>query len=173
MKHRDFSIGLVFHTALGRWKCTDVGQRTIVAIHLDDERYPNEPRWTDGPPYGLREQVFNEHDQHGAFVDLRGCVEERLAQLEGPTPLFIPGSLIHHHLQRRTAGRAAERLGGPDAYPMAKLDGVRVSPEGQHYSAHGAHRAEETWVIEVFHFEGQQDGEVAEAAWLGWPLLDR
>lgn len=173
MKLNDFSIGLIFHTAVGRWKCTDVGQRTIVAIHLDNDKYPDHPRWTEGPPYGLKEQVFNEEDMARAFTDLGECLEGRLASIQGPTPLLIPGSLVRHHLLRKRECREAEQRGGDDAYPVAKLAGVRVSPDGQHYSAHGAHRVGDTWVIEVFHFEAQQNAEAAEADWLSWTPLRR
>lgn len=170
MKHSDFSIGLIFHTVLGRWKCTDVGQRTIVAIHLDNAKYPNEPRWTDGPPYGLKEEVFNEHEIARAYTDLGACIAGRMADAKGAVPLLIPGSMVGHHMRRKRACREAERLGGEDAYPTAKLAGVRISPEGQHYSAHGAHRVEDAWQIEVFHFELQQDEVVPEDAWLAWTV---
>jgi hypothetical protein len=35
MKHSAFKIGMEFMTGAGRWRCTDVGTRTIVAIRLD------------------------------------------------------------------------------------------------------------------------------------------
>jgi hypothetical protein len=35
MKHADFQIGTEFFTAAGRWRCTDVGTRVIVAISLE------------------------------------------------------------------------------------------------------------------------------------------
>ena len=34
MQHEEFSIGLAFFTAAGRWRCTDVGTRVVVAIQL-------------------------------------------------------------------------------------------------------------------------------------------
>jgi hypothetical protein len=45
MKHSDFKIGNEFLTATGRWRCTDVGVRTIVAIKLDLD---HDPRWYNG-----------------------------------------------------------------------------------------------------------------------------
>jgi hypothetical protein len=62
MKHSDFTIGCEFVTATGRWRCTDVGTRTIVAIKLDKK---DDPSWYDGPPYGVLEQVFDEYDMEG------------------------------------------------------------------------------------------------------------
>ncbi len=77
MKHEDFSIGTEFLTDTGRWRCTDVGTRVIVAIRIskatiaaraDDgtakapKKTPPDPSWLNGPPYALAEQVFDEDD---------------------------------------------------------------------------------------------------------------
>ena len=35
MKHSEFQIGTEFFTAEGKWRCTDVGTRVIVAISLE------------------------------------------------------------------------------------------------------------------------------------------
>jgi hypothetical protein len=35
MKHLDFHIGMEFFTATGKWRCTDIGSRVIVAISLE------------------------------------------------------------------------------------------------------------------------------------------
>jgi hypothetical protein len=57
MKHSNFRIGLEFMTATGRWRCTDVGTRTVVAIRLNHD---DDPRWYEGPPYAIVEHVFDE-----------------------------------------------------------------------------------------------------------------
>jgi hypothetical protein len=57
MEHSDFKIGTEFLTATGRWRCTDVGTRTIAAIRLDLD---HDPRWYNGPPYAVAEHVFDE-----------------------------------------------------------------------------------------------------------------
>ena len=62
MEHSDFRIGCEFLTAAGRWRCTDVGTRTIAAIRLDLD---HEPRWYNGPPYAVAEHVFDEDDFEG------------------------------------------------------------------------------------------------------------
>ncbi|MDC7786150.1 hypothetical protein PQJ75_03670 [Rhodoplanes sp. TEM] len=54
-----FTIGCEFLTASGRWRCTDVGTRTIVAIRLDLD---HDPTWYEGPPYAVPEHVFDEYD---------------------------------------------------------------------------------------------------------------
>jgi hypothetical protein len=58
MKHSDFRIGIEFLTGVGRWRCTDVGTRTIAAIRLDLD---HDPAWYNGPPYAVAESVFDEY----------------------------------------------------------------------------------------------------------------
>jgi hypothetical protein len=74
MRHGDFAIGKEFMTDTGRWRCTDIGTRTIVAIkisevhvtHLADdgnttsEVVRSDPSWFNGPPYAVAESVFDE-----------------------------------------------------------------------------------------------------------------
>jgi hypothetical protein len=77
MKHSDFSLGCEFMTAVGRWRCTDIGTRTIVAIRVDPVeiaslenglkiiRHLSQPEaekqgWFSGPPYAVAEYVFDE-----------------------------------------------------------------------------------------------------------------
>ena len=62
MRHEEFKIGMEFTTAgspSGRWRCTDVGTRAIVAIQIEPG---NDPSWCDGPPYAVAELVFDEDD---------------------------------------------------------------------------------------------------------------
>ena len=57
----DFEIGMRFWSGSGKWRCTDVGTRVIVAIKLDQ----NDPRNYRGPPYSIAECVFDEDDMGG------------------------------------------------------------------------------------------------------------
>lgn len=85
MKHSDFYIGIEFFTAAGKWRCTDVGSRVIVAISLDpremvrvhydekkerhEERFlSTDPSDLSGPPYGVVEYVFDEYDLEGCNI---------------------------------------------------------------------------------------------------------
>lgn len=58
MEHADFRIGMEFLTAKGRWRVTDIGTRTVIAIKLDPLNY-------NGPPYSIVESVFDEYDFGG------------------------------------------------------------------------------------------------------------
>jgi hypothetical protein len=75
MLHSDFRIGLEFFTAAGRWRCTDLGARTIAAILLDQ----SDESWYIGPPYAVSESVFDEYDQEA-------CVLSAAEFGQGPAP---------------------------------------------------------------------------------------
>lgn len=59
MQKAEFQIGTEFYTGAGRWRCTDVGLRTIMAIKLEHD---DDPSWYNGPPYAVAEHVFDEND---------------------------------------------------------------------------------------------------------------
>jgi len=63
----DFQIGTEFYTAAGKWRCTDVGTRVIVAIRLERE----DASWYAGPPFAVSEWVFDEYDLAGCSLDVR------------------------------------------------------------------------------------------------------
>lgn len=59
MRHEAFQIGLEFECGGQRWRCTDLGTRTVIAIALE---HPEDPSWYNGPPYAVAETVFDEDD---------------------------------------------------------------------------------------------------------------
>ena len=65
MFKEEFQIGLEFYTAGGKWRCTDIGTRVIVAIKLDQ----TDESWYNGPPYAVAEIVFDEYDFGGCSLD--------------------------------------------------------------------------------------------------------
>ena len=84
MKHSDFQIGCEFTTSVGRWRCTDIGTRVVVAIRIDlvetrsvvdghpVRRYLTREEaelegWFNGPPYAVAEVVFDE----GSIVECK------------------------------------------------------------------------------------------------------
>jgi hypothetical protein len=85
MNHADFHIGMEFFTGGGKWCCTDIGTRVIVAISLEpretveswrDENgiwqqrrfMSDDPRDLNGPPYSVGEHVFDEYDLEGCHL---------------------------------------------------------------------------------------------------------
>lgn len=88
MDHHEFRIGLEFFTATGRWRCTDVGSRVVVAISLEPHDVvlhrrqaqaggataqetvrTSDPSWFNGPPYAVVETVFDEYDLLGCSLE--------------------------------------------------------------------------------------------------------
>lgn len=66
MQRSEFVIGTEFFTGNGRWRCTDVGSRVIVAIKIDEAK---DASWLRGPPYAVAEAVFDENDLEGCALD--------------------------------------------------------------------------------------------------------
>ena len=67
MKHSDFHIGTEFFTAAGKWRCTDVGTRVIVAISL-------EPREIVRVHYTENKERFISNDPRDLLGPLEGTV---------------------------------------------------------------------------------------------------
>lgn len=61
MTHADFQIGTEFlrGNPPKRWRCTDVGSRTVLAICLS--AHPDDASWFNGPPYAMVETVVDEY----------------------------------------------------------------------------------------------------------------
>lgn len=84
MKHNEFVIGENFYTKSCKWRCTDVGTRTIAAICVDE--HPDQT-WYNGPPYAVEELIFDEYG-------MRGCTKEPYIQEELQTPSVYDPDLI-------------------------------------------------------------------------------
>ena len=94
MKHREFLIGVEFWCGDHRWRCTDVGSRTIAAISLEPQELveisnaggdapfgrlyiSSDPSWLLGPPYKAAEVLFDEYDIEGcSLTKIDGVVGE-------------------------------------------------------------------------------------------------
>ena len=81
MGNYDFRIGSEFLCSGTRYRCTDIGTRTVLAIQVDEamvaSKEPGEPvatrlvsgqeaeaiGWFEGPPFSVIEHVFDEEDQ--------------------------------------------------------------------------------------------------------------
>ncbi|MCJ2109143.1 hypothetical protein MKK70_27985 [Methylobacterium sp. E-041] len=81
MNLSDFRIGSEFTCSGRRYRCTDIGTRTVLAIQVDEatiaSKEPGKPvttrlvsrqeaeaiGWFTGPPYSVIEHVFDEEDQ--------------------------------------------------------------------------------------------------------------
>lgn len=85
MKHEEFRIGIEFWCGGRRWRCTDVGTRTVVGICLEPhevvsvtgdveaggmttQTITTDDSWLAGPPYAVTEEVFDEHSIEGCTL---------------------------------------------------------------------------------------------------------
>lgn len=174
MRLSDLTPGMTFQTSKGTWRCTDIGQRTAVAIRLDPQS-PWADRVQQGPPYGCPEVVFDELDLHqSAYLDDEADEETAWANYHAFPWRSYPYEIVQLTMARRREMQAAEAADPHGAFPTRWLRGIRRQPaeEGGHeWSAHGAHAdAQGNWHVEGFDFHAQALGTVALDAWLSWPL---
>ena len=66
MRHNEFKIGMEFYNGAGKWRCTDIGRRTIIAIKLDHD---SDPSWYNGPPYAIVEHVLDAYALEGCEAE--------------------------------------------------------------------------------------------------------
>jgi hypothetical protein len=69
MKLSDFHPGLEFWMSGTRWRCTDIRDRTVLAIHLI---YDDTPALYEGPPYHIEEVEVESYDFPACSIDRHG-----------------------------------------------------------------------------------------------------
>jgi hypothetical protein len=143
MKISDFRIGLAFLGASGVWyRCTDVGKRTIVAIRLCHD----DPVWYQGPPYIVREVVFDESQLGTCYPNDLALLEGRLAQARYSA---------HPGIRASDYVRMVDERSGRSTYPYPDLFRFdRVLDNGEILHPYSARMDEEeddgTWYIRIF-----------------------
>lgn len=140
MKHSDFQVGAQFYTATGQvWRCTDVGNRTILAIELNSEL---DSHWFKGPPYAVEEIVFDETKIKSCYQDHNKHLQDISENLKASKHSAYPSKHVFKMLK-------AEPI--PDDYPNQKLLNInRVDEEGQVYHPYAVVREGEEWMILVY-----------------------
>lgn len=112
MQHSDFKVGEDFFTAVGRWRCTDVGQRTIVAVRWpEDMEIPSNTRledWLKGPPHVLEEVVFDEKEMALAYRTIDEAVARSLQSAHPGFSQKIMSSMMEPHKKRLERQARAE-----------------------------------------------------------------
>lgn len=142
MKHTDFRLGQEFLGPAGlKWRCTDIGSRTVAAIKLVHE----DPIWYQGPPYIVREMVLDEKDMEECYPDIVALIVDRLRQSQASIyPKQNPDDFFTLLNEENTATRGS--------YPnrrFLRFDRVRCDGEILHpYSAKRANNGE--WVLQIF-----------------------
>jgi len=124
MKPADFHIGLEFVASAGfRWRCTDVGTRTILAIRLD----PGEdPIWHQGPPYIAEETVFDEAGLRQCHLTNDAALLAAIENHRTSGHPGYPGDVASEMLEARVEGHYPHK--GVLRFDRSALDGEILHP---------------------------------------------
>ncbi|WP_125077084.1 hypothetical protein [Pseudoxanthomonas sp. SGT-18] len=142
MKHADFVIGTEFETCAGqRWRCTDVGQRSIVAIELRPEL---EDAWFCGPPYPVQEVVFDEHDIAAAFRSPEEAILDALTEVDRGLHPGYPHEVVNTMMEARFPDNSRR-------YPQPQLFRIdRVDAAGEILHPYAAESTPSGWRILLY-----------------------
>lgn len=142
MKLEDFEIGLAFTICTGqRWRCTDIGTRTILAIELKPDL---DEAWLAGPPYVVPEIPFDERDIELAYRDETEAVREAVARADRSVHPGYPHEVVKEMMDTRLS--EASRT-----YPRQRLFRVdRIDPSGEVLHPFAAERDGSEWLIRVY-----------------------
>lgn len=91
MEHSDFHIGMEFFTGAGKWRCTDIGTRVIIAISLES-----------------RETVRGHYDEYGVWREERFMRTIRAICSDRPTAwlnTFLTSTTLTVATSQRTRRR--------------------------------------------------------------------
>lgn len=141
MKHSDFHIGLEFLGSAGfRWRCTDVGTRTIVAIQLDHE----DPSWYRGPPYIAKEVVFDEHEIERCHLTEEEAILTAIDEADTSGHPGYPNDVVNQMMRAR--------FEEPDVrYPhegVLRFD--RRAPDGEILHPYAGRKDGEQWIMRLY-----------------------
>jgi hypothetical protein len=141
MKHSDFYIGLEFVGSAGfRWRCTDVGTRTILAIQLDRK----ESDGLLGPPYIVEEVVFEEHEIECCHLTENDAIASSVYDLKTSGHPGYPSEVVAHMLEARHRDD-----GGRYPYPgVLRFD--RCREDGEVLHPYAFRKDGESWLIELY-----------------------
>ena len=163
MKPTNFHIGLEFFCRPFRYRCTDIGSRTVAAIRLVED----EPIWYEGPPYMIREVVLDEADLRDAFLSDEEAVEASIKDSRNGG---------HHGFDHSDVRRMMSAKLADDHYPRSRrlLEFDRVRTDGEILHPYAARRAgntnENVWFIRVFLPFTKEWLELPEREFISLPL---
>ena len=165
MTPSDFHIGLEFVASAGfRWRCTDVGTRTITAIQLTDLA----PAWLAGPPYAVQEIVFDEHDLPNCFLTEDDALRYAVQRADESSHPGFPHEAVFYMLEQRHRHDEVAR------YPHKGLFRFeRLSAAGELLHPYAAHKSGAGWVISVYKPFSEDYTEIPEMEFLALPLAPR
>lgn len=138
MKHVDFHIGLEFLASAGfRWRCTDVGTRTILAIQLDR----NDPHWYQGPPYIAKEVVFDEEEMEHCHLTENDAITASIDEHKTSGHPGYPAEVVQRMMEVRYAQHYSHD--GVLRFDRRRADGEILHP-------YAGRKEGETWMVELY-----------------------
>jgi hypothetical protein len=162
MKHSDFHIGLEFLGLAGfRWRCTDVGTRTVVAIQLDHD---DDPNWYQGPPYIAKEVVFDEHEVERCHLTEEEAISTAIHEADTSGHPGYPNDVVNHMMRAR--------FEEPDApYPhKVALRFDRRASDGEILHPYAGRKDGEQWVIRLYLPFRQSYSEMPDCDFIALPI---
>jgi len=141
MQHSDFHIGLEFSASAGfRWRCTDVGSRTIVAIRLDHE----DQNWYHGPPYITEEVVFDEKEIELCHLTETDAIRSAMDESRTSDHPGYPGE----HVMKMMKARLVD---AEHRYPnTAALRFDRCTLEGEILHPYYGRKDGDQWIVLIY-----------------------
>ena len=104
MKLEDFETGTEFMTNTGqRWRCTDVGHRTILAVELQQDQ---DAAWWIGPPYSVPEVPFDEIEIARTCRTIDEALRARLEEHDQSVHPGFPSGAVATMMQARMQAEA-------------------------------------------------------------------
>ena len=161
MNHADFKIGLEFVSAGGfPYRCTDVGQRIIAAIALR----PGSREWFEGPPYAVKEELFDELDIANCALDEEDAIRAATAESRARLHQAYPIEAINAFMKAKC---------NPDyiAYPNKSLLRLTKVLGGDIYKAYGVRKEGGFWQLLCFCLFDDEFVEIPEQLFLESPVV--
>lgn len=138
MKHADFGIGLEFASGVGfRWRCTDVGRRTILAIRLDRDN----PNWYQGPPYIADEVTFDEQEMERCHLTNEEALASTIRELDTSGHPGYPDDAVRRMLKARHAHRYPHK--GVLRFDRCRSDGEILHP-------YAGRKEGDSWMVDLY-----------------------
>lgn len=157
MKLADFHIGLEFlGSASFRWRCTDVGTRTIAAIQLDHE----DPNWYQGPPYIAKEVVFDEEAIEDCHLTENEAIRSAIREHETSSHPGYPGEAVNRMMKALAAHQYPHK--GVLRFDRRRTDGEILHP-------YAGKKKGKMWMVELYlPFQNTYE-EMAESDFIALP----
>lgn len=164
MMHTDFRIGVEFLARAGhRWRCTDVGRRTIVAIRLTGRS----GALLEGPPYMAEEVVFDEHDIQHCHLTEEDAVRAADDEHQSSGRPGYPGDAVWTMVEASCSEEAR-------AYPnqgVLRFDRLRMDGEILH--PYAARKDDRGWLIRLYLPFCSTYGEMPEEEFIALPAASK